>query len=320
MFSEQRGCIVLPYFPFDDDTFKMIMGVKALHDNSLIEIDSQAYREELALKHKLLSNEYNQYFQALPGTERLQWEVVASVLQSMVQRYPDYFELIIDDNEWLWRNRLLGEETCFTSGEDGSLPYAPLDWLGRQVQEDLLILDDATVDAIPLVAGQLCFPNGWCLDDKMGKSFLGIHEEVPLFSEHIGRSSHLLLKRLKAGRPVWRVNWSLKASTRLNLIPRYFSEEQQACQHVTEKNAGERCFLRIERQTLSRLPVTGGILFTIHTYQAPIVEIATSRGRARRIANVIQTLPDELLVYKNMASFVAPLLDYLENRAAQEGD
>lgn len=317
MSSEQRGCKVLPYFPFDNDTFKMTMGVKALHDNSLIEVDSETYREELALKNELLSDEYDQYFQAPPETELFQWEVVELLLKNMARRYPQYFELIVDGNRWMWRNRLLDDETRFVLGESDSLPLPPLDWLGRQVQEDLLILSGEAADGMQLVAGHLCFPNAWCLDDKMGKSFLGIHHEVPLFAEYMGRSSYLLLERLKPGRPVWRVNWSIKATSRLNLVPRFFSEEQQACRYFTVENIGERSFLRIERQTLSRLPGTGGILFTIRTYQIPVMSVVENADNARRIASVVRTMPEELLVYKGMAPFVDVLLEYLGTKVKQ---
>jgi hypothetical protein len=305
---------VLPYFPFEDDTFKMVMGVKALNDNGLIEVDHESYRDEVALKDKLLSDDYDQYFQAPPETESSQWEVVELLLQDMASHYPHYFELAIDGNRWIWRNRLLDDETCFILGESDSLLLPPLDWLGRQVQEDLLILSGASADGMRLVAGQLCFPNAWCLDDKMGKSFLGIHHEVPLFAEYLGRSSNLLLERLKPGRPVWRVNWSIKATPRLNHIPRFFYEAQQAYQNFTVENIGERSFLRIERQTLSRLPGTSDILFTIHTYQAPMMTVVENVDYARRIANVVQTMPEELLIYKGMMPFVDILLAHLETK------
>jgi hypothetical protein len=167
---------------------------------------------------------------------------------------------------------------------------------------------------MPLVAGQLCFPNAWCLDDKMGKTFLGIHDNVPLFMEYMGRSSSLLLERLKIGRPVWRVNWSIKATARLNQIPRFSCEEQQAYQYFTVENIGEQCFLRIERQTLSRLSRTGAILFTIHTYQTSIAEILRNVEQARRMAGVIRTTPKEMLVYKSIEPYVDVLLSYIESR------
>ncbi len=301
---------MLPYFPFVDDTFKMVMGVTALHDRGLIDVDDEQYRAELTLKQRLLAEAYDQYFQALPETEPAQWEVVALLLYDMVAHYPHHFELVIEGKQWTWRNRLLNEETYFIMGEQASLPVPPLDWVGRQMQEDLLILSGNAAAGMPLVAGQLCFPNGWCLDDKMGKSFLGIHDEVPLFEKHLGRSSSLLLERLKPERPVWRVNWSLKATSRLNLMPRILAEEQRA--HLTLENVGACCLLRLERQMLARLPQTDCILFTIHTYQAPLDAAIESAEAAQRIASVVRTMPEEMLVYKGIAPFVDPLLAYLE--------
>ncbi len=303
---------MLPYFPLHDDTFKMAMGVQVLHDANFIEIDQASYRDELALKQTLLTDEYEQYYQSLPGTEPLQWEVIALLLPSMAQRYPEYFTLTIDGRGWTWHNRLLGQETHFIYEETESLPLPPLDWLGRQVQEDLLILDGNETSGMPLVAGQLCFPNAWCLDDKIGLSFLDIHQPVPLFASYLGRSSSLLLARLKAGRPVWRLNWSIKATSRLNLLPRFLAEEVQACHNLSLENVGERCFLRIERQTLSRLPKTNGILFTVRTYQASIAHVANTAEHARRIASVVRTMPHDVLIYKGMAPFAKLLLEFLE--------
>lgn len=299
---------MLPYFPLQQDIFKMVMGVQALNDERLVDVDEACYQDEISLKRGLLSAEYQQYVQALPGTSELQWDMLALLLPAMASAYPQHFTLSVQGRCWTWRNILLGEETSFVFGEDISL--SPLDWLGRQVQEDLLLLSGSTERAMPLVAGHLCFPNDWCLDDKMGKTFLGIHESVPLFAEHLGRSSRLLLERLKAGRPVWRVNWSIKATSRLNLLPRFSHEERQAHSALSLENIGERCFFRIERQTLSRLPTTNGILFTVHTYQTPLMEVANDVKYARRLASVVRTMPDELRIYKGIAPFVGLLLAY----------
>lgn len=309
---------MLPYFPFNEDVYKPTMGVQALLDNSLIEVDTMSYREELALKNTLLAEEYQQYYQAPQATEPMQWETIALLLPCMIQLYPQHFTLHIDGDRWTWHNQLLGEETTFAFGESSSLPLPALDWLGRQVQEDLLLLDGSGTEGMPLVAGHLCFPNAWCLDDKIGKSFLGIHHPVPLFAHYLGRSTSLLLERLKVGRPVWRINWSIKGTNRLNHMPRYSYEEEEAARNFTVENIGERCYLRLERQTLSRLPLTGGILFTIRTYQAPIATIVHDAEHVRRIAGVVRTLPEELLQYKSIASYKGVLLDYFDLAAVQQ--
>lgn len=303
---------MLPYFPFSEETFEMNMKVQALHDRSLIEIDT-LYKHELALKNDLLNQEYEQYYRALPGTEAAEWELLELLLPTMAFLYPHYFQLTTHGDHWLWQNNLLNNETSFVFGHSNTLPLPPLDWLGRQVQEDLLVL--ASIDGMPLIAGHLCFPNAWCLDDKIGQSFLTIHHPVPLFAEYLARSTSLLMERLKPGRPVWRVNWSIKATPRLNLMPRFFFEEEQAYKNFTRENIGERCLLRIERQTLSRLPRTNSILFTIRTYQAPLDTVVSDVEHARRIAGVIRTMPEDVLVYKSIEPYRDLLLYYLDRNS-----
>jgi hypothetical protein len=303
---------MFPYFPFSHDSFKMLMGVQALHADHLIEVDNETYPTEMALKDALLISDPTSYFQAMPETEASQWEVIALLLPAMARRYPQYFSLIMHANRWSWHNHLRNQKMSFCFGERQSLPLAPLDWIGRQVQEDLLLLSNESVLDLPLVAGQLCFPNAWSLDEKMGKSFSALHQEVPFFAEQIGRSSQLLMKRLKVGRPVWRLNWALKTVSRLNLTPRFFHEIPASRQGLSLENIGERCFLRVERQALARLPVTQAILFTIHTYQIPLSAVAVNHEHATRMTTVLRTVPYATRVYKDIHEFVDMVIAYLD--------
>ncbi len=306
---------MFPYFPFSHDQFKMTMGVQALHADHIIEVDDETYQAEMVLKDTLLLSDSSHYFQALPETEASQWEAIALLLPAMARRYPDYFSLTRQNDNWTWHNHLRKQTTSFGFGVSQSLLLSPLDWVGRQVQEDLLILSgDSAVD-LPLVAGQLCFPNAWSLDEKMGKPFLALHEEVPLFAEHIGRSSQLLLHRLKTDRPVWRLNWALKTTPRLNLTPRFFHEIPPSRQGLILENIGERCFLRVERQVLARLPLTHAVLFTIHTYQTPLSTIAINPEQSRHMAEVLRTVPSKTRVYKDIQLFVDMVIEYLDGRA-----
>lgn len=305
---------MFPYFPLKADTFSMAMGTQALENGRLIEIDPDHYAPEIQLKRALLTNDQDHYLHAPQETLPAQWEVVELLLELLARDYPHYFSLTKSGKQVTWHNSLLQEVTTFEMGLAASLPYAPLDWLGRQVQEDLLLLRADTTQGIPLVAGQLCFPNAWCLEEKLGKSFLAIHQEVPLFAEHIGRSSYLLLERLKVGRPAWRLNWAIKNIPRLNLTPRYAHEVAQAQRELTSDTIGARCLLRVERQALIRLPRTQDILFTIHTYQEPIASIAQNSQHARTLLGVLQTTPPEVLQYKGIAPFAPMLIAYLLNQ------
>ena len=236
------------------------------------------------------------------------------LLPNMARHHPRHFTLITSAERWTWTNRLLDTEVAFTLGDPASLPLPPLDWLGRQVQEDLLIMDGDLQAGTPLVAGQLCFAAGWCLDDKLGQPFLAIHDSVPQFAERIGRASNLLMQRLKPGHPTGRVGWSITTSDELNRAPIAADRRRSECRDITPDNAGERCFLRLERQTFSRLPRTRGILFTIHTYRAPIAAVAGEPERARRLAAVVRTMPPAIRAYKGLTPYAEALIAWLEAR------
>jgi dimethylamine monooxygenase subunit A len=304
---------VLPYFPFEQDSYAMTLGVRALRpDEPLIEVDEAHYRDELALKASLLATHPGAHFQARPGTEPLQWETLAVLLPLMARHHPRHFALTVDGERWHWRNHLLGTEATFTLGEAPSLPRAPLDWLGLQVQEDLLLLDGRR-EGLSLVAGQLCFPSMWSLDEKLGRSLFDIHAPVPGLNKQLGPSTLNLLERLKPGRSVTRSNWALTVTDRMDLAPWTLPEWQHLFQGLTAENAGERCFLRLERQTLTLLPDTGAILFTIHTYRAPVATEVVDPARRRRLASVLRTVPPDTRAYKRLTPLLEPLLAYLED-------
>lgn len=308
-----------PHLLLHSALFSMTMGVQPLHDTSPIEVDPASYVTEIALKYALLADNHRFYFQALPETEALQWDAVAFLLPEMARHYPHYFTLEVENGFWHWRNMLLNAEHRFRYGDSSTLPHAPLDWLGRQVQEDLLLLDGNRL-GVPLVAGQLCFANAWCLDDKMDQSFLAIHRDVPLFQEQIGAASQRLMERIKPGRPLWRVNWAIKATNLLNVPPHINAALAPLAQAVTTENAGERCFFRIERQTLARLPNTNGVLFTVRTYRLPIAELVQIPDQACRLLGTLRTASPETLEYKGIAPFATPLVAYLERYCAERSD
>lgn len=305
--------MTLSAFPFDGHPYALAMGTRFLATERLIEIDPARYQAEVALKAAILTTDSDYYVRQPPATAAMAWETLALLLPTMARHFPNACALVVRGARWHWINHLLGQETVFTLGDPTSLPRPPLDWLGRQVQEDLLLLD-GTADGTPLVAGHLCFAAGWCLDDTLGRSFLAIHGPVPSFQEHIGRPANLLMQRLKPGRPVERINWSLTLTDQLDRSPRATGDLAPLAAAVVATNAGQRVYLRLERQTLSRLPATRAVLFTIHTTLAPLDAVLTDADRLARFAITIRTLPPATAAYKGILPYQDALTAYLEER------
>ena len=301
-------------FELPDQQSVLSLGARPLGSEPVLLVDAPTYGAVVAGKTCILADDYHYYFQALPESRGAQWEVIELLLPELASTYPDYFQLAQQHDYWIWSNRLLNQRTLFTLGDETTLPYPPLDWLGRQLQEDLLLLM-GEAEGFPLVAGQLCFANHWCLDDKMGRSLLTIHDPVPGYAEQVGRQSDLLLARLRHERPVWRRNWSISVSPELNLAPRFSAMLAERKAAITATNAGEGCFYRSERQVLMRLPRSGAVLFTIYTDVAPIGRLAADPDWAARMLYLLRSMPPALLAYKGISPYAAALCSYLERKA-----
>ncbi|MEZ0539226.1 heme-dependent oxidative N-demethylase family protein [Fibrella arboris] len=308
---------MLPYFPFGQQ-FNDKMGTYPLPESDrLIDVDGH-YQTEIALKQQLLTELPAYYYQMLPGYEAAQWEAVELVLKQLVRWYPAQFTIRQTGRRWHWNNHLTGEETAFTAGDSGTLPIAPLDWAGRQVQEDLVLLAGPEST---LVGGQLCFGNGWCLNEKVGLPFWQIHAPIVPIVEPMMQAAQKLMARLPVGRAVWRLNWSVKVTDQLDMTSRHIPVLDQLLANrlptLTPDTLGEQLFIRIERQTLTRLSQSGAILFGIHTYQNRLAsEVAARPDAASRLAQVFSTTPPAMLAYKGMTAFMPPLLTYLNQQVS----
>ena len=343
---------MLPYFPFGNYFNDKIGTVLLTENEPLVDVDTH-YRAEIMVKRALLSELPNYYFQAQPGHETAQWDVLELVLNHLSRFWPDSFSLHKTGDVWQWENRMLAETATFTFGDVSTLPeyprihgsgqpsgarykkekfdqiepdeYAlppnlfggdrlsPLDWVGRQIQEDLLVLAGSEPS---LVAGQLCFGNGWSLDEKMGLPFWEIHAPITPIVEPMMRAAQNVMNRLTVGRPVWRLNWSIKSTDQLDMTSRRTPDLAQRLNdqlpNLRPETIDSQVFIRIERQTLTRLPRSQAILFGIHTYQNRLDhELAQRPDAAQRLLNVLNTAPPALLDYKGISPFLIPLTAHL---------
>ena len=302
------------YFPIDTPKFTMSMDARA-YAGPLAEPDPATYAAEVSQRAAILDADRDYYHACPRDVAPAAWETLDFLLADMARSYPHWFTLDRDGPALSWTNRLLGQSARIVVGQTETLAGAssPLEWLGRCLQEDLILMRQDVSDGPALcVGGVLCFAAGWALRDKLGKSLLQIHDEVPGFAASIGAPADLLLRRLKPGRTVMRCNWTLAESPELNRAPRLREAWLPLGALVTPQNAGERVFFRVEKQTLTRLPQTRLILFTIRTFVASIAETLASRPeRVALLRGAVETMPPETVLYKNAGAYYEALRGYL---------
>ncbi len=305
---------MLKYFPFTSSFEKM--GTSALSaENPLAEIDEHYY-SEVMLKRKLLDDDHSYYYKASPVTIKAQWEVVEKILAGLSTTHPENFKFIKNNTTISWKNLILKEEIDFVLGNLSTLPQEPLDWIGRQIQEDLLLLDASSV----LQAGQLCFPSGWDIQWKFQKHFLDLHAPVPSVMGPTLRAADKLIERIPVNKPIARTNWGFRVSEQMDLSTRHRESYSKLLNtllpEINSDNAGDKIYVRSERQTLSRLPESGFVLFTIHTYNSKVKDEVQNIDNAKAMLAFVKGAPPELIEYKVMTPYLKILIEYLEKTIA----
>ncbi|HTL57835.1 MAG TPA: DUF3445 domain-containing protein [Candidatus Limnocylindrales bacterium] len=309
---------MLRYFPFEEQ-FDPGMGMRVLRTHEpLCDLELSRYQLETSLKQSLLAEAHSYYFHGGSATITAQWDVLELVIKDLVQNYSNHFQLQREGDQWHWHNAILGQSAAFQFGDAHTLPLEPLDWIGRQVQEDLVLLSaDASAT---FIGGQLCFANGWAISDRLGKPFLEVHQHTPRTTMPSVDMGARFLEALKPGRSFWRMSWNFKLSDQMDMTtkhkPAYKADFARRAPQLTDKEVGDAVFIRIERQTFTRLPRSQTLLFGIHTYNSSVAQEAADPARARAILGVLRGAPRDVKDYKAITPIEAPLVNFLEARAA----
>lgn len=131
--------------------------------------------------------------------------------------------------------------------------------IGRLVSEDFCILAKPQQQAeYVLVGAALCFPAGWKLSDKIGRPLTDIHNPVPYYDGDLAKRVNRIFDGVKAGQILLRFNWSVPTNPELHAPPGTVTQRDQPVEATTH-------YLRVERQTLRRLPNTDAVAFGIRT-------------------------------------------------------
>ncbi|WP_248304522.1 DUF3445 domain-containing protein [Breoghania sp. L-A4] len=241
----------------------------------------------LAEKERLFALNETAVFRAQEDTVEAQREVLALLLCHLPRRFPHLYEA--DTNSI----RVIPTGARYRK-DDWS--EAPLKLAALLVQEDLVIMRKGE-NAYRLAAAALCFPSSWSLAEKFGQEMPAIHDNVPGFNDaRMGRIVARIFETLNIDTPVWRLNWSLYGDGEL-----HHPSPKSLDARVAGSN--QELFVRVERQTLRRLPQSADILFTIRIHHDPLSAFAAHPDGARLAKGLRQqllALDADQLAYKGL--------------------
>ncbi|MGB3899163.1 MAG: DUF3445 domain-containing protein [Mesorhizobium sp.] len=204
----------------------------------------------------------------------------------------------------------------------GSLSGQPLYHASLQVQEDLILMRRGD-EGWRLAAGSLCFPSSWSLQEKFRQPLEQIHVPVPGFGPG-SRPDQLIARMFDALSPdqlMERYNWSIQAGDALYLPLSNDARDERAATRPSKfpgRDMAASAFIRIERQTLRKLPLSRDVLFTIRIHLDPLKVIAEHPERARLAASFAEqltALDAAQLDYKGMTADRDRLVDLLLSMA-----
>ncbi|WP_269932368.1 heme-dependent oxidative N-demethylase family protein [Aminobacter sp. HY435] len=296
--------------PYDGTSKPFAVGLKQADARDWIESDDhlEAYLTE---KDRLYAALPDKVFVAEPETRAAQQEVLDLLVAHLVERYPEIYRLeggrcIIADT-----GRVVDV------ADPGNYPLIAA---SRLVQEDLILMRRGE-NGWRLAAGSLCFPSSWKLTEKFGLPIHDIHGPVPGFGPGT-RMAELIARMFdKLAVLVERFNWSVQANGELYhpLSDRQrLARSAAADSNFPGADVAGHAFIRVERQTLRKLPVSGDVLFTIRIYLDPLTVLARHEDRVRLAASFAEQLTSlerDQLDYKGLAADRGRLVAFLDGIA-----
>lgn len=198
---------------------------------------------------------------------------------------------------------------------DAVLIEAP--WPGGLHAAALLVSDDLCLmekrdGEWTLTAASLCAPTFFSAAEAVGKPLSGLHAPVPGFGEKLLHRVSRIFDALAPDVIVERRNWTLLNSGEL-FLPES-APVRARIPELTLETAGRELHVRVERQTLRRLPETGGALFTIRVWRWPLEVLAQEPARLAAFAEAWAKATPEFRDYKKLHLYDELLAGWLAAR------
>jgi hypothetical protein len=233
----------LPLAPWAEPRMLRLPGTAPIVPADWLQRD-EVFAAQMAARDALIAARGPEVHALLPGAEPAAAELLATVLAHL-GRAPGYA-----------RGDGVVERP---DGVRVPLDGPPLATAGRLVQEDLCLLEKpAGGDEHVLTGAVLCFPSNWTLAQKLGRGLARLHLPVERYDAEVARRVQRLFDAVRPETPLMRANLLVYAEDEL------FNPRLEFARHAPAPGTGR--FVRVERQTILRLPATRAVVFSIHTY------------------------------------------------------
>jgi len=173
----------------------------------------------------------------------------------------------------------------------------PLYVAARAVPDDLCLMQK--IDGQwRLTALSLCAGSFFTASEVIGRSLGELHRPVTGFADRFLVRVQRIFEGLRPDLVLERRNWTVLNSDALHTPSA--APIRARIGEIDPAGAGQALTLRVERQTLRRLPQTGGALFTIRVWTAPLASLAEEPARLAAFAEAWRTATPAFRAYKQL--------------------
>ena len=208
---------------------------------------------------------------------------------------------------------LVGETLGMAIAPDA---WPPLYAAARRVPDDLCLMEKRDgqwrLSALSLSAGSF-----FKARDAVGKSLRELHRPVNGFEHRFLARVERIFEGLRADLVLERRNWTLLNSSVLHTPDPAPIRARIA--DIDPADAGRALTLRVERQTLRRLPRTGAALFTIRVWVAPLEQLVDEPARLTAFARAWAEAPGDFRAYKRLDLYDDLVAAFLARAGALDG-
>lgn len=311
-----QSAIPLKIRPFvGKKDFKPNMGIYNLQKTPeewlLIE---NSYKETTAKKRIITEEKLAQTIQVHDNYQSIKAarEYYDTVMTFFLQRYPQYF---IKKGCQIY-NKI--NDDYLPADLSSMEPIKLFQLLARNMEEDVVIFlkDDPKneEEEYTLRAAITGFASGFDPSLSHNKVISQIHDVVPQYKSRLKMSMGRFFNRLEPSDLWLRFNWSIQTHDQHFTIDLNHGREGDMMKKlsVADIDFENGCFLRCERQILTRMPKLRANIMTVRTYLTPMSKVK-EEGLADELCRAIDALPEDLAHYKKRGAWGDAVKEYLKS-------
>jgi hypothetical protein len=263
-------------------------------------------------KRQRLASHPQIYYRTLPSSLGAQRELRDRVVAHLLADHPEYFV------------RTGPVVKSLTTGIQVDLQdhsVEPLLQLSHLIEEDFMLIEQLE-GAARVTATSNAYSSSGRLVASVGQSIAWAHEPVPGLTDKLGSRISRVIGSVHPATPCERFNWQLTPMATI-FFPHDNPHAANAaamhgiCESLRRnpERAGELLWIRVERQTLSRLPESQAVAFSLHTYSDPLRSIQSDVHSVRAMLALLRGYSEERWKYAEMDIVREPILYWLESVA-----